>query len=453
VSFHSVFEATGRLTCHLRAPGLTPGQKSMTFASLGLSDSLLRALADIEHTVPTEVQRAAIPVILQGRDVWASAQTGSGKTGAFLLPILQMLSTTKPSLTRDVRALILVPTRELAIQIEQEAQRYARHLPVPLKTCLAIGGVSINPQMMALRGGADLVVATPGRLLDLVANNAVRLSSVKWLVLDEADRMLSLGFAAELANVLSLVTSPHQRLLFSATFPSSVRLLVEEMLDNPEAVNLHTGTTPSAATIQQRVIEVDAGRRTSLLRHLIKEEAWSRVLVFVASGYSAKHVTQKLVRAGVKASALHGELSQSARQRSLDDFKAIRVQVLVATDVASRGLDIVELPIVVNYDLPRSSVDYLHRIGRTGRAGETGVAVSFVSVATAGHFALIEKRHALTLAREQIAGFEPQELEGVPKDASGGIKGKRKSKKDKLREAAAMAASAASGSRRFTSPS
>lgn len=410
----------------------------MTFSSLGLSDPLLLALADLGHEVPTSVQRAAIGAALLGRDVWASAQTGSGKTGAFLLPLLQLLSATKPSLRRGVRALVLVPTRELAAQIEQASQAYARHLPVPLKLCVAIGGVSINPQMMALRGGADLLVATPGRLLDLIEHNAVRMSSVKWLVLDEADRMFALGFAAQLDELLALLPELCQKLLFSATFPPSVWALAEGLLTDPVRINIDEGAPTLVSTIEQRVIEVDVSRRTALLRHLIAEQAWSRVLVFVATRHSAEHVAQKLGRAGVVAASLHGDQSQGARTQSFADFMASRVQVLVATDLAARGLDIVDLPVVVNYDLPRSTEDYLHRIGRTGRAGKPGVAVSFVSASTAVHFRLIEKRHALTLDRWQIAGFEPQDLEEPPTDSSGGVKGKRKSKKDKLREALAL---------------
>ena len=409
----------------------------MTFSSLGLSEPLVRALTDLKYEAPTPVQEAAIPAILRGRDVWASAQTGSGKTGAFVLPILEIFGTTPRPSPRTVCALILVPTRELAGQIGEAIRSYSAHLRDPLVVSVAVGGVSINPQMMALRGGADIVVATPGRLLDLVEQNALRLSSVETLVLDEADRLFSLGFADELTRVLALLPAERQNLLFSATFPPGVQKLAEQLLREPARIQVEADATPDAAGIVQRAIEVDAGKRTMLLRHLLEAHAWSHVLVFVASRYSAEHVALKLTRAGIPAASLHGELSQGARTQALADFKAKRMRVLVATDLAARGLDIAQLPAVVNYDLPRSAVDYLHRIGRTGRAGETGVAISFIGADSVAHFRLIEKRHRVALARERIPGFEPTDVAAVPLDGNGGVKGKRKSKKDKLREAAA----------------
>jgi superfamily II DNA/RNA helicase len=414
------------------------------FGSLGLSEPLVRAVTDLGYDAPTPIQLEAIPAVLEGRDVWASAQTGSGKTAAFVLPILELLGRTTDAPRalgrRPVRALVLVPTRELATQIGEAIRSYGRHLRDRPKTIVAIGGVSINPQMMALRGGADILVATPGRLLDLIDHNALRIEPVEILVLDEADRMLSLGFADELARLLALLERP-QNLLFSATFPPVVRTLAENLLHEPLRIEVDAGA-PLASTqalIVQRAIEVDAPKRTMLLRHLIETHAWPSVLVFVASRYAAEHVATKLKRAKVLAAPLHGELSQGARAQALADFKAKRIQVLVATDVAARGIDIVRLPAVVNYDLPRSPVDYLHRIGRTGRAGESGVAISFVSVDTDAHLRLIEKRHKLHLERERIAGFEPTALvpTATATDPHGGIKGKRKSKKDKLREAAA----------------
>ncbi len=414
------------------------------FGSLGLSEPLVRAVTDLGYDTPTPIQLEAIPAVLDGRDVWASAQTGSGKTAAFVLPILELLgrATDAPRALgrRPVRALVLVPTRELAIQIGEAIKSYGRHLRDRPKTVVAIGGVSINPQMMALRGGADILVATPGRLLDLIDHNALRIEPVEILVLDEADRMLSLGFADELARLLALLERP-QNLLFSATFPPAVRTLAENLLHEPLRIEVAAGA-PLASTqalIVQRAIEVDAPKRTMLLRHLIETQAWPSVLVFVGSRYAAEHVATKLQRAKIAAAPLHGALSQGARTQALLDFKAKRIKVLVATDIAARGIDVVRLPAVVNYDLPRSPVDYLHRIGRTGRAGESGVAITFVSVDTEAHFRLIERRHDLRLERERLAGFEPTEL--VPSvtatDPHGGIKGKRKSKKDKLREAAA----------------
>jgi superfamily II DNA/RNA helicase len=280
-----------------------------------------------------------------------------------------------------------------------------------------------------------MVVATPGRLLDLVEHNALSLRSVATLVLDEADRLLDLGFADELANVLSLLPERRQNLMFSATFPPAVNALAEILMREPLRVDVPS-TPATVPDIEQRAIQVDTSRRTQLLLRLIREHGWSRVLVFVATKYSTEHVAEKLRRAGIDAAAIHGELSQGARAQALADFKAHQLQVLVATDIAARGIDIVHLPAVVNYDLPRSTDDYIHRIGRTGRAGQSGVAVSFVSASTEAHFRLIEKRHRLTLTREIVAGFEPVETAAppVPSASTGGIKGKRKSKKDKLRE-------------------
>lgn len=405
----------------------------MTFASLALSPQIVRAVEERNYTAPTPIQSAVIPGVLSGRDVWACAHTGSGKTAAFVLPLLQRYSETQRETPRRIRSLILVPTRELAAQIGVSIDVYARYLPDPIKSLAVFGGVSINPQMMALRGGADMIVATPGRLLDLVEHNALSLRSVTTLVLDEADRLLDLGFADELEKVLSLLPERRQNLLFSATFPPEVNALAEKLLRDPLRVDVPS-TPATVPDITQRAILVDTPRRTQLLLRLIQEHGWTRVLVFVATKYSTEHVAEKLRRAGIKAAALHGELSQGARTQALADFKAEQLQVLVATDIAARGIDITQLPAVVNYDLPRSTDDYIHRIGRTGRAGQSGVAVSFVSASTEAHFRLIEKRHRMTLEREIVVGFEPVE-EAVPVASStGGIKGKRKSKKDKLRE-------------------
>ncbi len=411
----------------------------MPFASLGLCQPLQAAVAEQGYTEPTPVQAAAISSILRGEDVWACAQTGSGKTAAFVLPLLQLLAAQAPESPRPLRALILVPTHELALQIGRTIDLLGRLLPVRLKTVVAVGGVSINVQMLALRGGADLVVATPGRLLDLVDHNALHLSAVEHLVLDEADRMLSLGFSDELARILALLPGRRQNLLFSATFPPAVRTLAQDLLRDPTRIEIAPSTLLAETVIEQRVIEVDVGQRTPLLRHLLQVHGWTRVLVFVASRYGADHVASKLERTGIAVARLHGDLSHGARMNALADFAASRVRVLVATDVAARGLDIAQLPVVVNYDLPRSAVDYLHRVGRTGRAGETGVAVSFVSADTDAHFRLIEKRHHLSLERERIEGFEPTELTVPAGDPHGGVKGKRMSKKDKLRQGQAKA--------------
>jgi ATP-dependent RNA helicase RhlE len=380
----------------------------MTFSTLGLSADLLRAISERHYPAPTPIQQAAIPAILEGRDVWACAQTGSGKTAAFALPLLQLTLNRDRDTPLRMRTLILVPTRELAAQVGESIRLYARYMPRPIKTTIVFGGISINPQMMALRGGADIVVATPGRLLDLVDHNALRLADVTTLVLDEADRLLDLGFSDELARIIERLPRRRQNLLFSATFPPAVHVLAEELLHDPIRIDVPS-TAATQPAILQRAIQVDSARRTQLLRHLIVEQGWTRVLVFVATTHSTEHIAEKLRRAGIQAAAFHGKLSQGTRTKALADFKACRARVLIATDVAARGIDIAQLPAVVNYDLPRSTVDYTHRIGRTGRAGESGVAVSFVTTSVEAHFRLIEKRHGIHLLREIIAGFEPVE--------------------------------------------
>ncbi|TAG33875.1 MAG: DEAD/DEAH box helicase, partial [Polaromonas sp.] len=370
----------------------------MPFTSLGFSPAALpflaRAITELGYLAPTAIQAAAIPGILQGRDVLASAQTGSGKTAAFALPMLQQLVGVPLSKTRTVRGLVLVPTRELAAQVGQAIVALGKYLPQYPKVAVVFGGVSINPQMMGLRTGADIVVATPGRLIDLLSHNAVKISSVQTLVLDEADRMLDLGFGEELAHILALLPAKRQNLFFSATFAPAIEALASRMLQDPLRVEIKS-EPEGEPDITQRAIAVDAPRRTQLLRHLIQTEKWERVLVFVATKHAAEIVADKLRKADINAEPFHGELSQGKRTQVLMDFKAKAVEVVVATDVAARGIDIKELPVVVNYDLPRSATDYTHRIGRTGRAGQSGVAISFVSAATAAHFKLIEKRHAI----------------------------------------------------------
>ncbi len=417
----------------------------MPFSSLGLIPALVRAVDKAGYAAPTAIQAAAIPAILRGSDVLGAAQTGSGKTAAYALPLLQALMAPAAG-PRQVRALILVPTRELAAQVGQTVHALAKPLPIKLKISVLFGGVSINPQMMDLRGGADIVVATPGRLLDLVRQNAVKLGGVSLCVLDEADRLLDMGFSEEINAILALLPGKRQNLFFSATFPDSVQALADSLLQEPVRIEV-ASEAQDKPDIVQRAITVDVPRRTQLLRYLILQQQWDRVLVFVATKYAAEHVADKLQRAGLHVGAFHGEFSQGTRSQLLADFKAGRLQVLVATDVAARGIDIAGLPAVVNYDLPRSAVDYTHRIGRTGRAGESGTAISFVTADTEAHFRLIENRNDLRIVREVVAGFEPTELPApvspVTDTVNGGVKGARKSKKDKLREAAAMAAMAA----------
>jgi len=414
---------------------------------MGLCPELVRALNEKGYAEPTAIQRAAIPAVLEGRDFLGSAQTGSGKTAAFCLPVLQQLaSLPAPPVGRTprrVHALVLVPTRELAAQVGETVVNLARYLPRRVKVAVLFGGVSVNPQMLALRGGADIVVATPGRLIDLIGQNALKISNVRTLVLDEADRLLDMGFGEELSRILGLLPQQRQNLFFSATFPPEIETLANHLLLDPLRMDpappgdgQQGQSLDRAPDITQRAIEVDAPRRTQLLRHLVQTEKWTRVLVFVATKHAAETVADKLRKAGLEAEPFHGELSQGKRQQVLMDFKASDVQIVVATDVAARGIDIAQLPVVVNYDLPRSAVDYTHRIGRTGRAGDTGMAVSFVSAATDAHFRVIEKRQAIAVLREQIAGFEAEEVlpcNSADPQGTGGVKGKRPSKKDKLR--------------------
>ncbi len=425
----------------------------MPFSNLGFSPAVLpalqRALQGEGFDAPTEIQIQAIPAVLQGRDVLATAQTGSGKTAAFSLPILQQISLQAKASPRATHSLVIVPTRELAVQVGNAINSFANFLPQRVKVAVVFGGVSVNPQMMHLRGGADIVVATPGRLLDLIDSNAVSIGHVRTLVLDEADKLLDMGFGEELGRILALLPAQRQNLFFSATFPDAMQALAKRILRDPLSIQV-LAQPEAAPDITQRAMLVDAPRRTQLLRALIETEKWPRVLVFAATKHATEIIAVKLRTAGISAEPFHGELSQGKRTQVLMDFKASKLRVVVATDVAARGIDIVQLPAVVNYDLPRSAVDYTHRIGRTGRAGETGLALSFVSASTMAHWRLICKRQALEITLEQMAGFEPTELESAPSadaptpfvsDVHGGIKGARPSKKDKLRAAAALAAS------------
>jgi ATP-dependent RNA helicase RhlE len=410
----------------------------MQFSDLGLAPALAQAAADLGFANPTPVQAASIPPVLAGRDLLAAARTGSGKTAAYALPLLQRWLDHSGNGPRRIRALVLVPTRELAAQVGEVLRSLAQALPRRPKLVVAFGGVSINPQLMALRGGADVVVATPGRLLDLVAHNGLRLDAADLLVLDEADRLLDLGFSDEVARVLALLPTQRQNLLFSATLPPTVETMARQLLRDPLRVDVPTPDDDTAAPLaQQRAFAVDDKRRTQLLRQLMRTEGWKPVLVFVATQYAAERLANKLHQGEVYATAFHGGLSQGARQTTLGEFKAGRWDVLVTTDLAARGIHIDGLPVVVNFDLPRSAVDHVHRIGRTARAGQSGLAVSFVTAAQLAHWRLIEKRQGLSLPLETVEGFEPTETPPPSAPGNGGVKGQRPSKKDKLRALAA----------------
>lgn len=378
----------------------------MSFDSLGLSQEILRAVAEQGYHEPTPIQRQAIPVVLSGRDLMASAQTGTGKTAGFTLPLLQRLTQNEPHARgrRPVRALILTPTRELAAQVGENVRDYSKYLDI--HSLVVFGGVSINPQMMKLRGGVDVLVATPGRLLDLEHQNAVNLSHVEILVLDEADRMLDMGFIHDIRRVLAKLPAKRQNLLFSATFSDDIKALAEKLLHNPEEVEVARRNTASEQ-VSQQVHFVDKKRKRELLSYLIGKENWEQVLVFTRTKHGANHLAEQLNKDGIRSAAIHGNKSQGARTRALADFKSGDLRVLVATDIAARGLDIEELPHVVNYELPNVPEDYVHRIGRTGRAAATGEALSLVCVDEHKLLRDIERLLKREIPRLAIPGFEP----------------------------------------------
>ncbi|WP_260958259.1 DEAD/DEAH box helicase [Pseudomonas citri] len=402
----------------------------MTFATLGLIEPLLRALETLGYQTPTPVQAQAMPAVLAGRDLMAAAQTGTGKTAGFAVPLLQVLTTEGPKVAANsVRALILVPTRELAEQVHESVRQYAQNLP--LSTYAVYGGVSINPQMMKLRRGVDLLVATPGRLLDLFRQNAVKFNQLQTLVLDEADRMLDLGFSEELANIYKALPKKRQTLLFSATFSDAIRLLAGQMLNDPLSIEVSPRNV-AASTVKQWVVTVDKKRKPELFVHLLRKNKWKQVLVFAKTRNGVDALVEKLQGIGVNADGIHGDKPQATRQRALDRFKLGEVQILVATDVAARGLDIEDLPLVVNFDLPIVAEDYIHRIGRTGRAGSSGEAISLVCADEVNLLSAIEMLTRKTLARQMEQDFEPEHR--VPDtDASGQvIKKPKKPKKPKV---------------------
>ena len=376
----------------------------MTFASLGLIEPLLRALETLGYQTPTPVQAQAIPPVLEGRDLMAAAQTGTGKTAGFALPLLQRLTMEGPKVAANsVRALVLVPTRELAEQVHEAIAQYAEHLP--LTTYAAYGGVSINPQMMKLRRGVDVLVATPGRLLDLYRQNAVKFSQLQTLILDEADRMLDLGFSEELRDIYAALPKRRQTLLFSATFSDAIRALAGQMLDNPLTIEVSPRNV-AASSVKQWIVTVDKKRKSELFIHLLKKHRWGQVLVFAKTRVGVDQLVERLQGLSLNADGIHGDKPQATRQRALDRFKSGDVQILVATDVAARGLDIDDLPTVVNLDLPIVAEDYIHRIGRTGRAGQTGEAISLVCADEVDLLSAIEMLTRQTLQRRRTR-FHP----------------------------------------------
>jgi ATP-dependent RNA helicase RhlE len=384
----------------------------MSFDSLGLDAKILKAIEEQHYTDPTPIQQKAIPVILSGKDLMASAQTGTGKTAGFGLPILQKLhemqlkTPIKPEPRKGKRplyALILAPTRELAAQIGENIREYSRYLSI--RSLVVFGGVSINPQMMKLRGGVDILIATPGRLLDLAHQNAVDLSTVKILVLDEADRMLDMGFIHDIRRVIAKLPKKRQNLLFSATFSDEIKTLANTILTSPEAIAV-AKTNSASEQITQYIHRVDKRRKRELLSYLIGKNQWKQVLIFTRTKYGANHLADQLTKDGIKASAIHGNKSQGARTKALADFKSGQIRALVATDIAARGLDIELLPYVVNYELPQVAEDYVHRIGRTGRAQNQGQAISLVCIDELPQLKSIEKLIKKTIPEIFTQGFE-----------------------------------------------
>ena len=401
----------------------------MPFSSLGLRAELSRAVSEKGYSAPTPIQQQAIPLILQGRDIMGGAQTGTGKTAGFTLPLLQRLmaagtAKNKPAKSRrPVRALVLTPTRELAAQVADSVVTYGKHLP--LRSTVVYGGVSINPQKQKLLKGVDILVATPGRLLDHVGQRSVDLSQVDILVLDEADRMLDMGFIRDIRKVLALVPEHKQTLMFSATFSKEIKQLSHELLKSPALVEVAQRNT-TAERVTQVIHPVDKNRKRELLSYLVGSNNWQQVLVFTRTKHGANRLSDQLHKDGISADAIHGNKSQGARTRALSQFKSGRIRVLVATDIAARGLDISQLPHVVNYELPNVAEDYIHRIGRTGRAGNEGEAMSLVCVDELGLLKDIERLIKREIPRDVVAGFEPDPSIKAAPLAKGGSKGRSK---------------------------
>ena len=392
----------------------------MSFTTLGLSEPILRAIKETGYTEPTPIQKQAIPIILEGKDVLAGAQTGTGKTAGFTLPLLQLLSDTpiQKGKARKVRALILTPTRELAAQVAENVATYSKYLP--FSHTVIFGGVGINPQISRLRKGVDIVVATPGRLLDLVGQEAIDLSFVEYLILDEADRMLDMGFIHDIKKVLAILPKKRQNLLFSATFSNDIKILADNLLDSPILIEVAKRNT-TTAQVEQVVYPVDKGRKKELLIHLIKENKWKQVLIFTRTKHGANKLSESLAKKGITSAAIHGNKSQGARTKALASFKDGSIRTLVATDIAARGIDIDQLPHVVNYELPNVPEDYVHRIGRTGRAGREGEAASLVCIDEKQLLRDIEKLIKKEIHKVQIQGFTPDPtIKPEPKKPQGG---------------------------------
>ncbi|MFT7003326.1 MAG: ATP-dependent RNA helicase RhlE [Sulfurimonas sp.] len=407
----------------------------MPFSSLKLSSSIQKALDKNNFKEPTPIQEKVIPLVLSHKDVMAKAKTGSGKSASYVLPILELWLKNRGEGKAKIKALVLTPTRELTIQIAKTFETFGEFVDKKPKVVSIIGGESIGDQLYDIQQGCDILVATSGRFLDVLNKKQMNLSHIEYFVLDEADKMLNLGFAQELELILEAIPAKRQNLLFSATYPEKMLSIASKITKDPVEVSIEEDV-PTVETITQRVIEVDVNNRGSLLKHLMKTLKLKNVLVFMANKRATDNIAFKFRKQGFAAESFHGDLSQEDRTYTLDEFKANKIKILFATDIAARGLDIENIECVINFDLPRSPTDYIHRIGRTARAGKTGLAISFISHEDQAHFEIIEKKCKVKIQREQIEGFE---LTGeVPKKEKGPapVKGKKKSKKDKLREQA-----------------
>ncbi len=405
----------------------------MTFNKLELSREILQILEEKNFKTPTPVQENVIPLVLQGKDVIAQAQTGSGKSASFVLPVLQLWSQTRDNAKKGkIKVLVLTPTRELTLQIASTFNEFSKYLGKTPQIVSLIGGEKIGEQLFEVQKGCDILVATSGRFLDVLRKKQMNLSHLNYLILDEADKMLNLDFSEELDLILESIPKKRQNLLFSATYPEKMLNIISKIVTNPVEVKIQE--TQTVETINQRVIQVNRENRGPLLRHLLTQNKWKLVLVFMANKRATDNIAEKFRKHGIKAASFNADLEQDIRNETLAAFKEAKVNVLFATDIAARGLDIDNIDCVINYDLPRSPADYIHRIGRTARAGKSGMAISFIDHETQAHFKLIEKRSEIALPRETIEGFE---LQGeAPKKVKGPspVKGKGKSKKDKLRE-------------------
>jgi len=405
----------------------------MIFKEFNLNEQIEKSLEENSYINPTPIQEKVIPLVLESKDIIAKAQTGSGKTAAFVLPILNHYLLNEKEGKAKIRTLVLAPTRELTLQIADIFKTFSSKFDKALKIVSVIGGQSIGEQLLDIQKGCDIVVATPGRLLDIFDKKQINLENLDFFVLDEADKMLDLGFAEELDLILKQLPSKRQNLLFSATYPQKMKQIASMITKNAIEVSIQN-EQPTVELIEQRAIEVNMENRNALLRELISSNSWEQVLVFMANNRAANNIAAKFRKYNFDAESFHGDLSQEDREYTLREFKEKKIKILFSSDIAARGLDIDNISCVINFDLPRSPADYIHRIGRSGRAGREGLAISFITLENSEHFKLIEKRAKIKLQREQIKGFELVGTVIKKEKGKAPIKGKRKSKKDKLRE-------------------